>query len=242
MSELPALPATALKIGGINAFSTTDYPGKLATTIFIQGCPWRCRYCHNTHLQERTAASVMDWEALLIFLRRRLGFIDVVVFSGGEPCMDPALPAAILAIKELGFAIGLHTAGIYPRQLRTILPFIDWVGLDIKAELADYPRVTQVEKSGSSILPSLEAILESGVSYECRTTLHPDLINEEELMQLARQLRLWGVEHYALQQFRATGCHDQALIHHTSPTFPSAAHLDELATYFKQFQFRRHSE
>lgn len=240
ISEHARLPAHALKVGGMTAFSATDFPGKFATTLFVQGCPWRCRYCHNPHLQERTAASALSWEEILLFLRRRRGFIDVVVFSGGEPCIDPALHAAIEEVKSLGFAIGLHTACIYPRQLQQVLPLIDWVGFDVKTRLPDYPGLTSIDKSGASILPCIEHILASGVDYECRTTLHPSLLDEAALLDLGKQLRELGVKNYVLQQFRKTGCQDQTLNAQTNHTYPSAYALKELATYFDYFHFRTH--
>src|SRR2546425_1022480 len=79
------------KVGGVTPFSATDYPGKLAAVIFIQGCPWRCGYCHNPHLQLRTGASLLRWPQVIDLLQRRVGLIDAVVFSGGEPTTDPAL-------------------------------------------------------------------------------------------------------------------------------------------------------
>ncbi|MBI3714192.1 MAG: anaerobic ribonucleoside-triphosphate reductase activating protein [Burkholderiales bacterium] len=239
-SEQTRLPAHALKVGGMTAFSATDFPGKFATTIFIQGCPWRCSYCHNPHLQERAAASAIHWEDILLFLRRRRGFIDVVVFSGGEPCIDPALYAAIQEVKEMGFAIGLHTACIYPRQLQQVLPLIDWVGFDVKTRLPDYPALTSINKSGASILPCIEQILASGVDYECRTTFHPSLLDETALLELGRQLCDLGVKNYVVQQFRPIGCQDQALNLATQPSYPSASSLKELASYFPRFAFRAH--
>lgn len=239
-SEQTRLPAHALKVGGMTAFSATDFPGKFATTIFIQGCPWRCSYCHNPHLQERTAASAVRWEDILHFLRRRRGFIDVVVFSGGEPCIDPALYAAIQEVKEMGFAVGLHTACIYPRQLQQVLPLIDWVGFDVKTRLPDYPALTSIDKSGASILPCIEQILASGVDYECRTTLHPSLLDEQALLDLGKQLRDLGVKNYVVQQFRQIGCQDQTLNAQARHSYPAAATLKELATYFEYFLYRTH--
>lgn len=239
-TEHARLPAHALKVGGMTAFSATDFPGKFATTIFIQGCPWRCGYCHNLHLQERSAASALRWDDILLFLRRRIGFIDVVVFSGGEPCIDPALYAAMKEVKDLGFAVGLHTACIYPRQLQQVLPLIDWVGFDVKTRLPDYPTITGIDKSGASILPCIEHILASGVDYECRTTLHPSLLDEVSLLDLGRQLRDLGVKNYVVQQFRKTGCQDQALNAQAHHSYPAAATLKELATYFENFLYRTH--
>lgn len=78
-----------LKVGGLVPFTATDYPGQFAAVVFVQGCPWRCGYCHNPHLQPRSQPAEIEWDALLAFLARRVGLIDAVVFSGGEPSIDP---------------------------------------------------------------------------------------------------------------------------------------------------------
>jgi pyruvate formate lyase activating enzyme len=89
------MSADRLAVAGLQAFSTLDYPGQLAAVVFLQGCPWRCGYCHNPHLQARGAGTGPRWAALREWFARRLGRLDAVVFSGGEPSLDPALPAAL---------------------------------------------------------------------------------------------------------------------------------------------------
>ncbi|MBI3286166.1 MAG: anaerobic ribonucleoside-triphosphate reductase activating protein, partial [Burkholderiales bacterium] len=166
-----------LQLGGVTPFSATDYPGRLAAVVFVQGCPWRCGYCHNPHLQTRQAEDAPGWPHTLELLRRRSGLIDAVVFSGGEPTIDSALPQALQDVQRLGFLCGLHTACIYPRQLKLVLPLLDWVGFDIKAPFADYEKITGVAGSGRNAQACAELILASGVAHECRTTIHPDLLS-----------------------------------------------------------------
>ncbi|WP_322998678.1 anaerobic ribonucleoside-triphosphate reductase activating protein [Castellaniella sp.] len=207
----PGSGAHRLKAGGLVPFTATDFPGLLAAVVFVQGCPWRCGYCHNPHLQPRTTASPLDWSDILAFLKRRVGLIDGVVFSGGEPTMDPSLGPAIAQARELGYRIGLHTGGTHPRRLAQVLPQVDWVGLDIKTGFEQYERVTQVANSGTPARASLQAVLDSGVDFECRTTAHPDLISADELLALGRELAALGVRNYAVQIFRPQGCADDAL-------------------------------
>ena len=213
-----------LKIGGIVPFSATDYPDKLAAVIFVQGCPWRCGYCHNPHLQARQAESLLHWPRVLEMLGRRVGLIDGVVFSGGEPTIDPALVDAIADVRNLGFYVGLHTACIYPKNLAEILPSLDWVGCDVKAPFDRYERITGIKDSGIEARACVEAIVASGVDYECRTTLHPALLREDEIVELAEALAGMGIRNYALQQFRAQGCADASL-NAAAAACPSEARL-----------------
>lgn len=196
----------SLKVGGITPFTATDYPGKLSAVVFVQGCPWQCGYCHNPHLQLRLQKSPLQWSRVLGLLEKRVGLIDAVVFSGGEPTLDPALPDAIADVRKLGFAVGLHSGGVYPKHLKAVLPMVDWIGLDIKAPFDRYERVTGVADSGHSARISAEAVLESGVKHEFRTTVHQALLSENDVAELAQTLAGMGVQNYALQSFRSQGC------------------------------------
>lgn len=231
----------SLKAGGLVPFTATDYPGLLAAVIFVQGCPWRCGYCHNPHLQPRSSDSALGWEQVLAFLRRRLGLIDAVVFSGGEPTMDPGLGAAMRQARALGYKIGLHTGGIYPRRLAEVLPIVDWVGLDIKTRFADYERITQVKGSGDPAAASLQLVLDSGVDFECRTTAHPSLISADTLLELGQTLAARGVRQYAVQVFRPQGCNDETLNasgQHLGD-WPGESVSRTLGAMFSRFELRR---
>lgn len=228
-----------LKVGGVTPFTATDYPGKLSAVVFVQGCPWRCGYCHNPHLQPRTPESPIAWDEVMALLMRRIGLIDAVVFSGGEPTMDPGLASAIEAVRALGYQVGLHTGGTHPQRLETILPMLDWVGLDIKAGFDDYAHVTRVTQSGAPALRSLEVLLASGIDYECRTTAHPDLLPPEALLSLGQRLSTMGVTRYALQVFRPQGCADEALNSATIGVYPGEALIERLTGLFPEFVLRR---
>jgi pyruvate formate lyase activating enzyme len=210
------------RVGGVVAFSTTDWPGSLAAVVFAQGCPWRCRYCHNTHLQTVEGEDERDFARVLQWLGSRKGLIDGVVFSGGEPTAQPALPAALSEVRKLGFATALHTGGMYPRRLPQVLPLLDWVGLDIKAPKDEYESVTSVPRSGLSAFVSLAILAQSGVAHEVRTTVHPTLTPPATLERLARELADAGVARWVLQGFRAKGCEDYALCQ----AAPDVASLD----------------
>jgi len=229
------MPRT-LRVGGITPFTATDYPGQLAAVVFVQGCPWRCGYCHNPHLQQRHSGA-LDWDSVIAFLRRRVGLIDAVVFSGGEPTIDPCLELAIADVRALGFKVGLHTAGIYPARLSQVLPTLDWVGFDIKAPATHYESVTGVAGSGAAAFACAALVIDSGIAHECRTTVHSALLTDAQLLELATTLSGMGVRHYAVQLFRPTGCADAALALACSGV-PAAATLDAIGALFPTFTVR----
>jgi pyruvate formate lyase activating enzyme len=131
--------------------------------------------------------------------------LDGVVFTGGEPTLQEALPAAIADVRELGFRVGLHTGGQFPERLARVLPEVDWVGLDVKAPWALYDRITGVAGSGSAARESLSLVVASGVPFEVRTTVHPGLLSRADLQVLADELVSAGVRHYAIQGYRPQG-------------------------------------
>ena len=197
-----------LRVAGITPFTTIDFPGKLSAVVFIQGCPWRCPYCHNPWMQSRDFAPELEhgsWEEVERLLARRRGLLDGVVFSGGEPTIDPALPDAVRRVREWGFAVGLHTGGAYPARLAEILSDLEWVGLDVKAS-PDSPEkfeaVVGAKGATARFLEVFRRVRESGVRFECRTTAHPDYLANDDLLELARWLEREEVENFALQIYR----------------------------------------
>ncbi|WP_374403375.1 anaerobic ribonucleoside-triphosphate reductase activating protein [Niveibacterium sp.] len=205
--DLPRPPwQQSIQVGGFNPFSTVDWPGKLAAVVFLRGCPWRCGYCHNPELQTRTGPAPIAWDDVEAQLVRRRGFIDGVVFSGGEPTADRALPDAIARVRQLGLAVGLHTGGAYPERLQALLPLLDWVGFDLKTDPGEYQTVTGVSGSGSRAWASASAVATSEVAHEFRLTYHGALVSPAAAQRVAQLSAHLGVENFALQAFRAEGC------------------------------------
>jgi pyruvate formate lyase activating enzyme len=192
-----------ISIGGFVPFSTTDFPGQMSAVVFCQGCPWRCFYCHNKHLQPFERRSAVEWSDVLASLIERKSFLDAVVFSGGEPCFQSQLPEAIRQVKNEGFKVGLHTGGANPLVLQEVLTTIDWLGLDIKCAEEDYAELTGVDNSGENAFTSLKLALKNAVKLEVRTTVDPDWHNENRLKSLAQQLLSCNVSHWVTQPCRA---------------------------------------
>lgn len=227
-----------LRIGGFTPLTTTDYPGHLAAVVFCQGCPWRCSYCHNPHLIPANEPTQITWHEIIGFLKKRQGLLDAVVFSGGEPTLQGALAVAIHEVHQLGFKIGLHTAGMYPERLTQILPLVDWVGMDIKAPFKQYEKITGVPDSGEKARISAQLLIKSGVAHEFRTTWHPQLLDDSDLWKLTTELVSMGATHYVIQEFRATGCADHKLLETTISAEMTNAITAHIAPHFEQFAMR----
>lgn len=216
-------------LGGLQPFTSIDFPGRLAAVLFCQGCAWRCAYCHNESLWPlpdvgEAARWREAWQSALAFLHQRRGLLDGVVFSGGEPLVQAGLPEALAEVRLLGFATALHTAGASPGRLRRVLPHCDWIGLDIKGLPADYPRLTGTE-GGRAAWAALTLLLDSGLDYEVRTTWDQRFLGENMLLELAGELAQRGVRRWVVQTCRdarqrpqaAPGQHLQARLRERLP-------------------------
>ena len=223
------------RVGGMVPFSSCDWPGKLAAVVFISGCPWRCGYCHNPHLLQRRHGS-HDWPRLRTWLHGRRGLLDAVVFSGGEPLTEPALPAMLAEVRALGFATALHSGGAQPQRLAAVLPLLDWVALDIKTTRDAYPALTGRSGSGDRAWQSLALLQQAAIAHECRSSIHPDWHDVHTLQRLARQLAAQGVSDYAWQLLRPT---PHAALAPPAADWPPRALLDEVAALFPRFTLRR---
>ncbi|MDO5724402.1 MAG: anaerobic ribonucleoside-triphosphate reductase activating protein [Flaviflexus sp.] len=226
MPLVTAPPATDLQIAGLVPLSTVDWPDHLAATVFLQGCPWRCGYCHNTAIIDPTVPGVIDWERVRSLLDARRGLLDGVVFTGGEALRQAALPSAIDEVRARGFKVGLHTAGCYPRRLAEVIDRVSWVGLDIKAMPDDYREVVGAN-AGFKGWQCLETVLEAGIDYEIRTTVHPGSKAAERFEEIVAALRERGVTTFALQEVRTAGV--DAVFSAMADRWDSAAWSDEFA-------------
>jgi len=200
-------PARAddLQIAGLTRLSTCDWPGKLVATVFLQGCPLACTYCHNPDLLDPRAPGTIEWQVVRDLLAKRHGLLDGLVFSGGEPTRQAGLAAAMMEVRDLGFGVGLHTAGPYPKRFAEVLPLCHWVGLDIKAPERLYGAVTGVQSSASKAFACLRQALDSGVDLQVRTTVDPTIMSPDDVAGLTVTLRKLGVREHVLQQVRTEG-------------------------------------
>ena len=138
-----------MTIAGLQKMTLLDYPGKVACTVFLQGCNYRCPFCHNSGLLDGRGDDCIPEEELLGFLKKRVGLLEGVCITGGEPTLQKDLPQLLEAIKALGFAVKLDTNGSRPAVLRDLVSrgLVDYVAMDIKncperyAETTGTPRI-----------------------------------------------------------------------------------------------------
>ena len=190
-------------VGGVEKFSAVDFPGKLSAVVFMQGCPWKCPFCHNASIREILSENNFSWDLFLEFLKTRVGKLDAVTFSGGEPLVQEGLIGAINDVRNMGFKIGLHTGGYRPEYLSKIIPLADWIGLDIKAPFISehYKKIIGVDHL-ERVKQSLDLLIKSRVDFECRTTCDPRFLTKDDLLNIAHELKKIGVKKYFLQKYR----------------------------------------
>ncbi len=227
-------------VGGLEPLTLIDYPGKIASVLFLQGCNLRCRFCYNRSLLDfSNESSRMGWESVINFLKDRQGFIEGVVFSGGEPCLQNSLPESIQEVKELGFSIALHTNGFYPEMVKCLIEdqLIDFVAIDYKANPKRFEEVAGINAEWEKFLETAKLVIESGIDYEFRTTVHPDLLSDSDISEIADSLHSLNAKRFVLQKYKHGNAFDETLRDFTGPWIKDSTLL-RLREKFEEFSVR----
>lgn len=210
-----------MKIHGLQKLTLLDFPGHVACTVFLGGCDLRCPYCHNYELATGKVPPVMEEEELFAFLKKRQDLLDGVAITGGEPCLQPELPAFLEKIRKLGYAVKLDTNGTHPAMLETVLRrgLADYVAMDVKnspskygmtAGISDTPALTEASAELiGRISKSIDLLIKAGrgelpdlpraISYEFRTTVVEELHDAEDFDAIGQMIK--GAQRYYLQSF-----------------------------------------
>lgn len=192
-----------LDIRGYLPTSLIDYPGHLASVVFLSGCTFRCPFCHNPELIENyEELEKIDFKNILLDLNLRKDWVSGIVFTGGEPTIYKDLPLAFAKIKRLGRKIKLDTNGTNPDMIEYLLAekLINFIAMDIKNTLKNYEKTTRVKVDKEKIKKSIDLIKKSKIDYEFRTTIPPGLIGEPEMEEIGKLIK--DAKKYAVQQFR----------------------------------------
>ncbi len=193
-----------MKIGGLQKLTLIDYPGRVACTVFLSGCNFRCPWCYSAELvlPEKIENQIgISKKYFFTFLERRRGILDGVVICGGEATIHPSLPDFIKEIKEKGFSVKLDTNGSNPEVLKSLFDnnLIDYVAMDVKNSFEKYEETVGVSCDTKNIKKSIDIIKKSGVDYEFRTTVVPGVHTEDDIEKIGEQIQ--GASKYFLQNF-----------------------------------------
>ncbi|MEI7620815.1 MAG: anaerobic ribonucleoside-triphosphate reductase activating protein [Candidatus Falkowbacteria bacterium] len=242
-------------IGGLEKLTLIDYPGKVAAIVFTSGCNFRCQFCYNPMLvwpskehesdqSKNTAGHPRNIEQdnnpslysegdLFLFLQNRIGKLDGIVITGGEPTLHRDLPEFIKKIKDLGYAVKLDTNGTNPEMIKELLKakLVDYLAMDLKAPEDKYELVTGIAVNFQKIKESVKIIEQSGLPYEFRTTILPVLLSAKDVDNMGQLLK--GADKWYLQKFKA----DTELV---NPEFKiedpySSDDMDELVNIGKKY-------
>ena len=178
-------------IAGLQKMTLLDYPGRVACTVFLQGCNYACPFCHNSELLSFEAEPFMQEEELLAFLKKRKGILDGVCITGGEPTLYSGLENLLRSIKALGYAVKLDTNGSNPKVLRRLVEagLVDYVAMDVKNSPDRYAETVGVPGLKlQNVEESLRFLIGGGAPYELRTTLVQQLHDEKSMEERGRWL------------------------------------------------------
>jgi len=175
-----------------------DYPGKFAAVFFTSGCNFTCGFCHNASLMGKKQAG-LSWDQLEEACKKfKKNWVNAAVITGGEPTLADDLPELIRFMKKFGFSVKLDTNGSNPEKLRDVLPWVDYVAMDVKTGMSGYSDLVQFPDIGK-IRESIELIQSEAKDYEFRTTVIESLHTNTLMDEVAEDIK--GSKRYVLQAF-----------------------------------------
>jgi len=190
-----------MNIGGFQKTTLIDYPDTLSAIIWTTNCNFRCPFCYNKHLVFGETTLISEDE-VLSFLKKRKKILEGLVISGGEPFLQEDLFDFIKKVKKIGYKIKIDTNGTYPDKLKDLLDnkLLDYISMDVKAPKKKYQKLCGVKFDVKKIESSIELIKNKVLDYEFRTTVIPNLLDKNDIIEIAKWLE--GSNNYFLQQFK----------------------------------------
>lgn len=223
-------------VGGVVPLSTVDWHGKSAVVVFLNGCPFRCGYCHNYDLLAKSNPT--DVELVKKRIRESKPFVSAVVFLGGEPLMQGDAVEEIAAFaKENGLKVGIHTNGYYPEAVSSLIEknLADKIFIDIKApfekEIYNKTAGIQAENTIERIQETIRIVDESPTELEIKTTVFPESVGtREQIAEISKwmndNIRQKTKLTYVLQQGKGGNSNDPVF---QKMTFLPPEEMDDLA-------------
>ncbi len=188
-------------ISGFQKLTLLDYPNKLASIVFTQGCNFKCAYCQNSDLLSIKTEGLIDEKEIFDYLKKRKKVLDGVVITGGEPTIQPNLTLFIQRVKDLGLKVKLDTNGSNPEIIKKLLKedLVDYIAMDIKTDFDKYGDIIKINWNMDNIKKSIKLIKESTIEHEFRTTINKNDHTIEDLRRICEYLG--PDENYYIQNF-----------------------------------------
>ena len=190
-----------MKFSGLVKTSLIDYPDLISAVIFTQGCNYSCGFCHNPDLVPVEKRGEISEEEIFSFLNKRVGQIQGIVVTGGEPTIQPGLTEFLKGVKKIGYLCKLDTNGSNPLVLAEIIKkkLVDYIAMDIKGPLDRYKEISGFS-STEFIQESIRLIMSSDVDYEFRTTFVPRYHRYTDIRKIGVLVK--GARRFTIQNFR----------------------------------------
>ena len=187
--------------------SLNEWPGKVCSVVFLQGCNFRCPFCYNYDLVlNPEKLPLIKEKQVLDYCKKNKDLLDGVMITGGEPLINKKkdLIKFIKKVKKLGLKVGIETNGTNPKMIEFLIAndLVDYLAMDVKAPLIQkkYDKITGVKVDLKKIRKSIRIIIDSNIDSEFRTTVIPGLLNEEDILKIIQEIK--GGKRYCLQQFQ----------------------------------------
>ncbi|TCL00057.1 pyruvate formate lyase activating enzyme [Natranaerovirga hydrolytica] len=192
-----------MKIQGLVKTTLVDFPGHLACSIFLGGCNFLCPFCHNKSLVLSDCMTEnLDENYIFDFLEKRMGILEGVCITGGEPTVHKDLYNFINKIKQLGYQVKLDTNGTHPNLMTSLISdnLIDYVAMDIKNSPQKYVQTVGLNQYDlENIYQSVNVLLKNNVPYEFRTTIVKEFHTKDDIVSIGEWVQ--GCNDYYLQSF-----------------------------------------
>lgn len=190
-----------MKISGFDKLTLLNYPDKVACTIFTSGCNLRCPFCHNSGLVTNNYSEI-SFDSIYEYLKKRIGILDGVCITGGEPLIHADIKDYIKKIKDLGYLVKIDTNGCNPKLLKELidLKLVDYIAMDIKNIYSKYDITSGVKVNIDNIKESISIIENSGIDYEFRTTIVKEFHSTQDIKEILSYIS--SNSNYYIQNFK----------------------------------------
>ncbi len=193
-----------INLCGMEKMSLVDYDGFVCATVFTGGCNFKCGFCHNSALVlDYKNIPTLDEKDVLAYLTKRLGILDGVCVTGGEPTLQKELPLFLEKIKNIGYKIKLDTNGTNPDLIKSLYSdgLVDYFAMDIKNDRDNYAKIIGFDSFDTrKVEKSVEFLLSLSSAYEFRTTLIKEFHALDNILNIGKWIK--GANKYFLQKFK----------------------------------------